>query len=355
MVMTRSTLATKSTLARGAKIAVVLAVIVQLGARSAAHNRVSQVTWTTDVEPILQRRCLGCHAPGGFGPLSFATYEEARGVAKVIREEVLERRMPPWPAARGFGDFVNDRSLTPLEVELLTAWADGGTPLGPPVVAGRETTAAAGDRSPDLVLTTPAPHGVSALTARFELATDLTVDRWIVGWEFRPGNPSIIEQAALSIAPAASIGRWTPPEKAIMFPAGVAQRLPARSRVLLDVRYRKSATPQTDQSGIALYFGRRPAGELRHRSLRCGENVIDRGVGALAVTPRLPAAGESIEIVVRRPDRTVEALSVVPRYEPEYPITYRFRHSIHLPRGTVLQLRSSSQTCAADLDFVARQ
>src|SRR5262245_39466730 len=115
-------------------VAVMVVAICGPGLQPAAHNRESPVTWTTDVEPILQRRCIGCHAAGGFGPMPLATYQDARRWAKAIRQEVLERRMPPWPAARGFGDFLNDRSLTPIEVELLTSWADGATPLGPPVI-----------------------------------------------------------------------------------------------------------------------------------------------------------------------------------------------------------------------------
>src|SRR6266850_3791321 len=117
-------------------VAVAAAVTVAIGgpeSRPAAHNRESQVTWTTDVEPIVRRRCAGCHAANGFAPMSLATYQDARGWSKSIRREVLERRMPPWPAAKGFGDFANDRSLTPIEVELLTAWADGATPLGQPI------------------------------------------------------------------------------------------------------------------------------------------------------------------------------------------------------------------------------
>ncbi len=45
--------------------------------------------------------------------------------------EVISRRMPPWSAAKGFGDFRNDRSLTPVEIELITSWVDGATPVGP--------------------------------------------------------------------------------------------------------------------------------------------------------------------------------------------------------------------------------
>src|SRR5437773_4832302 len=146
----------------------------------AVHNRQSQVTWTTDVEPILQRRCIGCHSAGGFGPMSLATYQDAREWAKTIRREVLERRMPPWPAARGFGDFVNDRSLTPVEVELLTAWADGATPVGPPV-DGSRAPAATGLAHADFVAMMPAAREVRALVDRIELPTGLDGDRWVTG------------------------------------------------------------------------------------------------------------------------------------------------------------------------------
>jgi hypothetical protein len=338
-----------------AALALLVVVIVAFDSRPAAHNRISQVTWTTDVEPIMKARCLGCHTTGGFGPMSLETYRDARMWAKAIRDEVLERRMPPWPAARGFGEFLNDRSLTPLEVELLTAWADGATPVGPAIIGARETHAAARHRSPDLTVTVPSAHLVGALTERFEFPTGLVEDRWITGWEFIPGNRSIIEQAVLWIVPNTLVGTWTPPDAARAYPSGVAERLPAGSRVALELHYKRSSTPQTDQSGVAFQFGARPRRELRHRSLVCGANLIDRNIEALAVTPRAAGAGVSIEIVARRPDGTVEPLCVLPRYEPAYPLTYRFRTGVRLPAGSVIDVRSSSPGCAAELDFIARQ
>ena len=332
--------------------------IVALGGalmpRSSAHDRVTQVTWTTDVEPILKTRCVGCHSTGGFGPMSLATYQDARSWAKAIREEVLERRMPPWPAAKGFGAFINDRSLTPIEVELLTAWADGATPIGP-AVASRDAHDAEPPRAPDLLVSVPAAHEVRALTERIELATDLAADRWIAGWEFRPGNRSIIEQAVVAIAPATPIGTWTPPDNTVMYPPGVAQRLPAGSRLILELHYRKSATPQTDRSGVGIYFGERPRRELRHRLLSCGASTIDRDIDALSVAPRAAAAGASLEVVARHADGRVEPLAVVARYEPGYPIAYRFQESVRLRRGSAIEVRSSAPGCAATLEFVALQ
>ena len=322
--------------------------------RSSAHDRVTQVTWTTDVEPIMSTRCVGCHATGGFGPMSLATYQDARSWAKAIREAVLERRMPPWPAAKGFGAFVNDRSLTPIEIELLTAWADGATPIGPPV-APRRAHDAEPHGAPDLIVSVPAPREVRALSERIELPTDLSADRWVAGWEFRPGNRSIVEQAVISIAPSTPIGTWTPPEHLVMYPSGVAQRLPAGSRLVLELHYRKSATAQTDQSGVAFYFGERPRRELEHRVLSCGASAIERDIDALAVAPRAAEAGASIEVTARHADGRVEPLAVVSRYEPAYPISYRFQQRVRLRRGAAIEVRSSAPECAAALDFVALQ
>jgi hypothetical protein len=103
--------------------------LVHLG----AHTRITTtVTWDREISPIIQTRCARCHSPGGRAPMSLATYEAARPWARAIRHEVLTRRMPKWHAARGFGEFANDPSLSPFEIQLMTAWVDGGAPKSLP-------------------------------------------------------------------------------------------------------------------------------------------------------------------------------------------------------------------------------
>ena len=58
---------------------------------------------------------------------------EARPWAKAIQEEVLRRRMPPWNAVKGFGQFQDDRGLTQEELSLIAEWVDGGAPEGNPL------------------------------------------------------------------------------------------------------------------------------------------------------------------------------------------------------------------------------
>ena len=97
-----------------------------------AHDPINgAVTWNGDIKRLVQARCVGCHVDGGRGPMPLTSYEAARPWARAIREEVLSRRMPKWHAARGYGQFANDRSLTPFEIALIVAWVDGGAVRGP--------------------------------------------------------------------------------------------------------------------------------------------------------------------------------------------------------------------------------
>jgi hypothetical protein len=65
--------------------------------------------------------------------MSLLTYESARPWAKAIKEEVLNRSMPPWGAVKGFGDFRDDPSLTQDEMNRIAEWVEGGAPEGDPV------------------------------------------------------------------------------------------------------------------------------------------------------------------------------------------------------------------------------
>jgi hypothetical protein len=99
------------------------------------HDPIStKVTWEGEIKRLVEARCVSCHSEGGRAPMPLTTYEEARPWARAIREEVLTRRMPKWHVVRGYGDFTNDPSLSPFEVALFAAWADGGAPRVLPAV-----------------------------------------------------------------------------------------------------------------------------------------------------------------------------------------------------------------------------
>src|SRR5262245_601726 len=97
-----------------------------------AHDIITTpVTWHREISRIFYSRCVSCHHEGGTA-FTLTEYKESFPWRTAIKEEVLERRMPPWGAVKGFGDFRNDQALTPEQLELLTSWSQGGSPEGDP-------------------------------------------------------------------------------------------------------------------------------------------------------------------------------------------------------------------------------
>jgi hypothetical protein len=88
------------------------------------------VTFNKDVAPILWQHCAGCHHEGEVGPFPLVTYRDAAKRAKFLRDMAASRRMPPWKAEVGFGEFLNERRLSAREVTTLAAWAAAGAPEG---------------------------------------------------------------------------------------------------------------------------------------------------------------------------------------------------------------------------------
>ena len=92
----------------------------------------AQVTFTRDVAPILHAKCVSCHRPGEAAPMPLRTFAEARPFARAIKERVVARKMPPWPADRAIGAFTNDPSLTDREIATIVEWVDSGAAQGDP-------------------------------------------------------------------------------------------------------------------------------------------------------------------------------------------------------------------------------
>ena len=64
--------------------------------------------------------------------MAFGSFSTVKPWAVAIKEAVLVRQMPPWPAAKGYGEFSNDYSLTQEEIIRIAEWIEGGAPEGDP-------------------------------------------------------------------------------------------------------------------------------------------------------------------------------------------------------------------------------
>ncbi len=111
-----------------------LAVLGLIGCASVwAHDPITtKLTWSREISRILVARCGQCHHGRGPAPMALLDYEQARPWAKAIKEEVIERRMPPGGVVSGFGDLAQDGALSQEEIHLIADWVEGGAPEGDP-------------------------------------------------------------------------------------------------------------------------------------------------------------------------------------------------------------------------------
>ena len=83
--------------------------------------------------------------------MSLATYDQTRPWAVAIREEVLARRMPPWPAVQGYGSFQHELALSGQEISNLANWVEGGAPEGEPQYLPLYTNSQTRPKSPTIL------------------------------------------------------------------------------------------------------------------------------------------------------------------------------------------------------------
>jgi hypothetical protein len=176
-------------------------------------------TYNKDVAPILHRSCAECHRPNQVAPMSLLSYQDARPWAKAIKAKVTAREMPPWFADPRYGKFSNDKSLSPAEIQTLSAWADAGAPQGTGAAPVAPKFADAGwshpsGRDPDLVIELPVDWQVDAEgeMPNFNLYTPLPFNetRLVSATQVLPGNYRAthhITTAVVNMPPGTVMGR----------------------------------------------------------------------------------------------------------------------------------------------------
>lgn len=302
----------------------------------------SSVRYNREIVRIFGRKCVVCHSDGNLS-VPLESYQDVRSWSRAIREEILERRMPPWPAVTGVRPLANDMSLTTRELAIITAWVDGGTPRGdaedlPPVK--QHVSWGAGE--PDLKLPLPAQNVADdrPYVRRVTVSTRLPAERWLRGFDVAPGERRALRSVFLYLKNPNGqeqwIGGWTPWHSMTSTPAGVARRLPARAILTAELHYKawtEAGETFSDRSTIGLYFQQRPP-QSEARAIRVkGEFTLTEDVSLWAV--RAETAG-SIEVRAIKPDGAIEPLLWVKENGPDWHFPYILRDPVMLPKGSRL-------------------
>ena len=346
----------------------------------------TKVMFNKEVIRILQKNCLGCHSPGKIkADIPLTTYEEARPWAKAIKEEVLEKRMMPYQAVKGYGSFQHDYILPQRDVELLVSWIEGGAPRGEEKDYPKQSIELLikGDKwplaQPDLVLQpvieAQIPVEGDDEIRCFALNPGLTEDRWIRAVDFQPGNGSTVYSASYFItqnqkriktdkygcavagseASFETLGHWVPGQLANPLPDGTAMLLPPDSRIWLKVRYHNNGASTIDPTNrLGLYFAKASNNKTVHNVIvklteaKVTSNTdrqrikvtypVTESTEAVSIRPRLFPSLKSIEAVAYRPDGTIEVLIWAKNYRFDWQPAYYFKKPVSLPKGTRIEI-----------------
>ncbi len=163
----------------------------------------AKVTYTRDIAPIIQTRCLNCHREGQVAPFALADYDQIAKRAKQIVRVTQDRIMPPWIPSPGHDKFLAERWLRDRELELFKNWAETGRAKGDDADLPPAPKFAEGWRlgQPDLIVKMADPFTVPAdgpdLLQNFVIPNDIAEDKLVAAIEFHPGNNRVAHHSVL--------------------------------------------------------------------------------------------------------------------------------------------------------------
>jgi Cu/Ag efflux protein CusF len=329
------------------------------------------VQFDREIVRILDNHCVMCHREKGVA-FPLVTYEQTYASRWKIRKAALARRMPPWPAVAGFGEFGNDNGLNQREADFLATWAESFGPRNNgEVFRGAADTRSAPaavqahidfDRwalgKPALLLAL-AVNKVNPLQAdqieRTTIDTRLSSDRWLRGLEYKPGDHRLVHSVSFAIRETGQwIGGWTPWYPFVSLPQGLAYRLPARSHIVAEIHYYGIKEAAVDQGSLGLYFAAQPS--LRPISnlvlnaqpvsaaldgpskKRVAAMKLAADMNVLALQPEIRSGVQSVEVDARAPDGTRQVLLFAKDIPVEWATPYVLRTPVSLRKGTELSV-----------------
>jgi hypothetical protein len=366
-------------------VGIALAVFPMIGSLAGASEGPA-VTFNKDIAPLVFRSCTPCHRPGEVAPFSLLNYAQASKRAKLIRDVVAERTMPPWKADGNSPHFADERKLTDAEVATITSWVEAGTPEGDPSDLPAAPQFATGWQlgDPDMIIKMPEAYSLSAdgpdLYRCFVIPVQIPAGKYLKSVEFRPGNRKIVHHAVLTQLPHAmsekklkegdgksfasgltppgmllpgQLAFWTPGMMPRELPEGLAAEWQRGVDLVLQLHLHPSGKPETEQSSIGFHFTeKKPTSRLRMVALSndkldipAGQSdfpvdatrTIREAVDLYGIFPHMHLIGKSVNVNAKLPDGKTIPLININAWDFNWQNYYQYSKPIRLPAGTRLE------------------
>ncbi|MDX1934456.1 MAG: redoxin family protein [Capsulimonadales bacterium] len=338
-------------------------------------------TYHGAVEHILRAKCVSCHRTGGVAPFALDTYESVKARAAMLRYVTERGLMPPWFAAKNAGGpWRNDMSLPDADRKTLYAWIEGGMPAGDPKDAPAPVRYTGGWTigKPDAVFELPRPIAVKATGTmpyqNVNVPTGFTEDRWVRKIEVMPGDRRVVHHVLVFVRTpetAATGGRerlaeraeelggffgvYVPGNSALIYPDGLAKRIPRGAVLRFQIHYTPNGTATTDRTKIGLVFAETPPrSEVHTASIANLRFAIPPGadhhevtaqlrvptdVRVLSYLPHMRVRGKAARYEHTREGKTTTLLDI-PRYDFNWQLNYVLAEPLDVRAGDQVTFRA---------------
>src|SRR5579859_5744631 len=333
---------------------------------------VVKVSYSKDVAPILEAKCVDCHEEGGIGPFAMKDYATVKGFSPMIREVIRTDRMPPYHADPHIGKFSDDKRLTPEETKTIVHWVEEGSPRGDgpdPLGAVKHVAAEWPLGKPDLIIDVPAfkiPASGVVDYQRPVVAGTLTEGKWVRASTVKPGARQGVHHLlsgwmeempkdghASETKWAASLGAgYAVGAESSVEPKNAGVYLPPGGAYGFQMHYTPYGKEVVDKSQVALYFYDKPpelimhgvtvintnieipAGEARHKETAYVQFPKDALL--YSAFPHAHYRAYSSDLWIQYPDGKMKQLLSLPRYDFNWQRSYTFAEPIKVPAGSRL-------------------
>ncbi len=348
---------------------------VKVGATIAFPERGKQaqhaaISYSKEIAPILQDKCVACHQKGGIAPFAMDSYEIVKGMAPMMLESVMAERMPPYFADPHIGKFRNDNALTAAQNKTLIHWLEAGAPrgTGPDVLKEQASEAPEWPVSlgkPDVIVTLPSfdvPASGTVAYQNMRVDNPFKSDTWLKAMAIKPGNRTVLHHvtsnhspergAKPAKVPGGSVGSYTPGAEPQVIADGAGAPVPAGGKLSFSMHYTTTGKAATDQTQIGYYtlkappeFIKRstvisdfalkiPKGEARHKEIAYLEFPADAYLYTLY--PHSHYRGWHVELKQKTPDGKEKMLLSLPKYDFNWQRDYDPVEPILVKAGTKL-------------------
>ena len=356
--------------------------------------------FTEDIAPIIFNNCTECHRSGQAAPFELTNYKNVKKRARLIAKVTEDRYMPPWHPVEGHGKFLDERRLTDDEIAKLKNWQKSGMAEGPadklPEPPKFESDWLLGE--PDLIVTMPkaftVPKDGPDIYRNFVIPLDLKEDKWVAGFEVRPGARSVLHHVIIRLdengearrADSANgkpgfsgmrgvgggrgrsrdvfsgslggLGGWAVGGTPRILPLGLARHLPAGADLVLNSHLHPSGKEESEKTTIGLYFADKkpdrtmigfqvpplfgsvsgldiPAGEENYELTSSFTTPVD--IELIGVAAHMHYLGHTAKATATLPDGTTKSLFYIDDWDFNWQGDYFYENPVRLPAGTTVK------------------